>query len=620
MKSRTGQTRDRQTRDRQTRDGQTRDERGGDASRVALVVIDGTTSTRVPLGEGRCVIIGRAADADIVLADARASRYHARVDLQGGALSVTDLGSHNGTRLNGERLAREATRPLARGDVLTLGSAALVVHAEVAAGEPAPTAQVLLTWPELERRAADEVLRAAAVGRSVSALVVRVDAVTPELERAWATAARRLDLLAGGDGLLAALLPELDGSAALMHARALLMAVQALAREARGGLARAPDDTPDGGGLLLAASAASRDAAAGTLALAESTVVEHKVGDHVLVVAEPVMTALLGLVRRLAQGHLPVLVLGESGVGKEGIAACLHYWSEPARAARPFVALNCAALPDELIESELFGHAKGAFTTALTARAGLLETADGGTVFLDEVGDLSLRAQAKLLRAIESGVVRRVGETKDRRVEFRIVAATHRDIESAVQAGAFREDLWFRLAGAIVRVPPLRERPRDLVVLARRFLGELRDDGRGRLTLAPDALLALARHTWPGNVRELRHAIEYAATSTPTGVVTAADLPQRIRGSAPPPRAPERPRLPATDPVPATATSGAAAEGPAAPGRTLAEEVRDLEVRRIREALAETRGNQTRAAELLGVPRRTFIEKLKRYELGTPTR
>jgi DNA-binding NtrC family response regulator len=300
------------------------------------------------------------------------------------------------------------------------------------------------------------------------------------------------------------------------------------------------------------------------------------------------MRQLYRVVERLARTALPVLVLGESGAGKENVAAAVHAWSP--RAAAPLVALNCAALQESLVESELFGYERGAFSGAVGAKLGLLERADGGTLFLDEVNELSAAAQAKLLRVLEEGLVNRLGGVRERRVDLRVVAATNRALAEEVAAGRFRRDLFFRLSGATVLVPPLRSRPLEIAALARHFAA-----AAGAAAIDEAALARLLEHPWPGNVRELRHAIEYAAALAEGDVITPWHLPDTVRALRGGPRA-TPPSFPALF-------------------RPIAEELRDLERRRMLEALRATGGVQRRAAELIGMPVRTFTCKLTQYGL-----
>jgi DNA-binding NtrC family response regulator len=316
-------------------------------------------------------------------------------------------------------------------------------------------------------------------------------------------------------------------------------------------------------------------------------------GDREILLADPTMLRLYELIRRLAGADLSVLIHGETGSGKEHAAFALHH--ESGRRRGPFVPVNCAALPENLVESELFGHEQGAFTGADRAKAGLLETADGGTIFLDEIGELSPSVQAKLLRALENGRVMRLGSSEERKVDVRVVAATNRDLEQACEDGSFREDLYFRIASAVVTLPALRERPREIPVLARRFLESARPDGA--LELSSEVLSVLARYPWPGNVRELKNAMEYLAATCLEEEVKSAHLPPRIAswaGSAPVMSSPE--------PTPATF-------------RPIGEELEELERQRMMQALDAADGVQTQAAKLIGMPLRTFVFKLKRYGL-----
>ena len=317
-------------------------------------------------------------------------------------------------------------------------------------------------------------------------------------------------------------------------------------------------------------------------------------GEAKMLVADPEMSEACALLEQLASSPISVLVTGETGVGKELAALLLHRRS--GRSGR-FVGVNCAAIAEGLAESELFGHARGAFTGAQQSRVGLVEAADGGTLFLDEVAELSPTLQAKLLRVLETRTVVRLGEVEPRPVDVRVVGATHRDLEAEVEQGKFRRDLLYRLAGAQVLLPPLRRRVGEILPLAQSFLARA---AQGRpLKLDADVEEMLVAYTWPGNVRELRHAIEYAAATCSGTVVTPAHLPTRIR-EPPAPRASSSPSIPS-------------ASSASSSFRAIADEVRDLEKRRIEEALEAADGNKTKAASLIGMPIRTFSEKIKHY-------
>jgi DNA-binding NtrC family response regulator len=235
------------------------------------------------------------------------------------------------------------------------------------------------------------------------------------------------------------------------------------------------------------------------------------------------MQKVFTLIRKVAPTETTVLIQGESGTGKELAARALHLLSP--RARKPLISVNCAAIPESLIESELFGHEKGAFTGAVSARTGLIEAADGGSLFLDEIGELPAEAQARLLRVLQESEIRKVGSTQSRTVDVRMIAATHRNLKAMTRTGEFREDLYYRLNVMQIRIPPLRERRADILGLARRFLKRQASKlGRPELSLSPEAMQALERYRWPGNVRELENAIERASILTDGDVITPAVL------------------------------------------------------------------------------------------------
>jgi two-component system, NtrC family, response regulator AtoC len=315
------------------------------------------------------------------------------------------------------------------------------------------------------------------------------------------------------------------------------------------------------------------------------------------------MSHLHRMVERIARGQINVLVLGETGAGKEVLAERIHQMSP--RAGAPFLRLNCAALSETLLESELFGHERGAFTGAIAAKPGLLETAQGGTVFLDELGELPLSIQAKLLRVIETRQVLRVGGLRAKEIDVRFVAATNRDLEAEAARGAFRRDLYFRLSAATLVVPPLRERRAEIAVLAHAFAAEAAERLGVAIApaIAPEAVAVLEGYDWPGNIRELRNVMELAVLLAPDGRVGMAQLPvDKLQG--PPPSA----NPAAAAPAPATGDELA----------VLRRRIVDLERERILDALARCGGNQTRAAKLLEMPRRTLVSKLARYDLPRP--
>ena len=314
------------------------------------------------------------------------------------------------------------------------------------------------------------------------------------------------------------------------------------------------------------------------------------------VVHDPAMHALYALIDRIAAGNINVLIVGETGVGKELVAERLHDQSR--RSARPFLRLNCAAVAESLLEAELFGYERGAFTGATQAKPGLLEVADGGTFFLDEVGEMPLALQAKMLRALESQQVLRVGGLSPRTIDVRFVAATNRNLDEQVRLGGFREDLFFRLNGAQVVVPPLRERVSEIEPLAEAFIRATCEDlaRRPAPTLTPEALLMLQSYAWPGNVRELKNFVERAVLVAPGKQLSPEHFPvQRMASALPLHRI------------------GAAASPPSERGSE-----GGSEREHILAVLAECAGNQSRAAKALGISRTTLVARLDSYGVPRP--
>ncbi|WP_437747506.1 sigma 54-interacting transcriptional regulator [Sorangium sp. So ce302] len=449
---------------------------------ASLIVRAGDGAARViDLTDGDVVAVGRAPESTVCVDDARVSRNHARVARRGQTVALVDLGSRNGTSVNGA-VVRGAERALAGGDVIRIGPAEIVV----AIAAPAP-----------------------------------VEAAPP------------------------------------------------------GAAPEALEGPPSGAGAGF-------------------------------VVADEAMVKVFQVVQRLARAQTTVLVLGETGSGKEVVSEQLHRASP--RAGGPFVRLSCAALPEALLESELFGHEKAAFTGADRRKIGYFEAAQGGTLLLDEIGELPLAMQAKLLRVLESRRVARIGGTQEIELDVRVVCATHRDLQAEVAAGRFRQDLYYRISTFVLRVPPLRERRAEIALLAHRFAQQVAGRmGERAPRFAPAAMQALEAHAWPGNLRELRNAVEHAVVLAEGGVIEVEHLPASVaegaEGAAPP----------------ASAGAGAppastGAPPPSADG-TMPARLAELEKRSIEDALAAEGNNQTRAAKRLGISRRALLYKLDKYDI-----
>jgi len=587
--------------------------------------------------------LGRSSDADLQLVDGKVSRLHCRFTIQDGKLQVEDLGSHNGTFVNGERLA--APRALAAGDEVAVGDSLFLVDggADAAAARfgdatlivtpgspPAETARPGgAPTPDSARLAAASALAVELAGcRDLEAaaravltamekdlgpkrgfvllwdraqslarpLVGRSDDATVSISRTvLELAAQRRRAVAVEDAVEDRALKQAR-SVVRNQLRAVAVAPVIVGGEVAGFL-HVDRERPQ----YAADDAALIDCFASAFALAGylgAPAAPGAAGGRPDVAARadapiggsPSWRAALRVADASAAATSTVLITGESGTGKEEIAAYVHRRS--GRARGPFVPVNCGAIAETLAESELFGHEKGAFTGSTASRTGSIEAADGGTLFLDEVGELSGAIQVKLLRVLQERVFCRVGSTIPRRVDVRFVAATHRDLEADVRAGRFREDLFYRLAVIRIKIPPLRERPEDIAPLARALLARTAAAlGRRDVGIADEALEALARWRWPGNVRELGNVIERAlvlrAPET-TGPISAEEVAASLD---------EPPREPA-------AAAGAAA------GTSLASKVDALERTEIETALRRARGVKARAAQALGLSRPTLDKKM----------
>lgn len=342
-----------------------------------------------------------------------------------------------------------------------------------------------------------------------------------------------------------------------------------------------------------------------------------------------VVRRLRRMIEQVAGFDTTVLVTGESGTGKEVVARAVHEASS--RRDKPFVAVNCGAIPSELLESELFGHEKGAFTGAITSRKGRFEMADGGTLFLDEIGDMSLPMQVKILRALQERTYERVGSNRSVRCDVRIIAATHRNLEENIVKGSFREDLFYRLNVFPIEMPPLRDRVEDLPQLIDDITRNLEQSGHGSVRLAPDAVSALRLYPWPGNVRELHNLIERLAVLYPRGLVQAADLPQAYRRGIPlkpvenslQQRDVPEPVAPLSDPSASLEADRPEQDGSTLPalaqlppdGVDLKDHIANIELSLIKQALRQANGVVAHAAKLLNTRRTTLVEKLRKYGL-----
>jgi DNA-binding NtrC family response regulator len=557
-----------------------------------------------PLPRGRTLTIGRADNVDVQITDPMASRLHARVHVgETGTLEVEDVGSINKTKVREMTLVAGERVGLLPGEAITIGSTILMAQETPAIARPRRV------WPHtyFEARLEEECLRSAETRASfvVGRLCVgsagggpasseRERTLAGSVAEAIAPALRGSDMLAlYAPGEYEILLPNTTFELATAIVQDLVGRLRAAGLGHRTGIAAFGRDgqTPE----ALAARASER--LRGIEAPAPTP-------DKV-VVEDARMRRVYQLARSAAAGVINVLILGETGVGKDVLAEAIHRMSP--RAKGPFLSINCTNFSETLLESELFGHEKGAFTGATAAKPGLLETAQGGTVFLDEIGDMPIALQAKILRVIETRQLSRVGSVKTHPIDVRFVAATNKNLEAEIGAGRFRRDLFYRLNGMSLQIPPLRERRSEIVPLARMFLAQLAEPCGlpAAPPLSPEAARLLEGYPWPGNVREVRNMMERALLLCEGGPILPEHLPLENMAASAISFLPVEPGRAAPAPAPLPTDPGGAADD-------------GDEKERFLRVLAECGGNQSRAAKVLGIARTTLIARLEAWNMPRP--
>jgi two-component system response regulator AtoC len=558
-----------------------------DAAGYELLVAGPGEPWTTPLAVEATLVIGRGEEADVRLVADSVSRRHAVLRVCAEGFTVEDLCSSNGTLVRGAPVPPQAPVAVAVGESFMIGEFVLVVR------PLRSRAAVRQIWSAeyFEARVAEQCERAREdEAQAFSLLCVHVGP-KPRTDPASRIAAqlRASDVLGRlAPNAWAVLLIDQTPDEAEEFASRVRQALAPVVPDARVSVLTYPRDGTSASALLAGATPRSDEPSS------ESADV---------LLRSPAMLALHAQIEPVARSNINVLILGETGVGKDVLARHVHERSE--RRGKPFVRVNCVALAESLLESELFGHEKGAFTGAVQRKPGLLESASGGTVFLDEIGELPQRLQPKLLQAIETREVTSLGAVKPRTIDVRFVAATNRDLEADALSGLFRSDLYYRLAGFTAAVPPLRDRREDILPLANSFLRAAAAAGGASARIRDDAAVSLLDYAWPGNVRELRNVIERALALSEGRSIGPEHLPLEkmrsvvlVRHSKPPPGNDREAELPITD---------------------LTAEER-VERQRIIDALSECGGNQSLTAELLGISRSTLLNRLNTYRIRRPRR
>ena len=590
-----------------------------------LWLLTGDRYSAVPLPARGSIVIGRSAEADLKIDDDGVSRMHAclaRAALTGprapmgaprSGLTVEDLGSANGTRVQGVRLPARQPAEVKPGDAIDIGTAILIL----ADGRWSRRRRRLWSHLQFEHRLEDACAARRDDGRAFAVLRMGLD---QRWTSVFATLASELrpphELAIYGPRDCEALLFGLGAAQVQSLVDRLIAAIRGAQVTPTVAVAWFPRDGRTADALLARANALLRPTARpGSGAVVDSLLLPGLPAPRSV---GPAMRRVLDQSARAAMSNINVLILGETGAGKDVLAQAIHRRS--ARASKPMVSLNCAGLPESIIESELFGYEKGAFSGASQNHPGLLEAANGGTVFLDELGDMPAKTQATLLRAIEAREVLPVGARRPRAIDVRFISATNRDLEASAAAGAppfsgsslptstgFRSDLFFRLNGITLSIPSLRERADEIPALAQLFLQRACDEG-GMPTpdITAEAMACLVAYRWPGNIRELRNIIERAVVLCDGVAITPEHFPmERLRA-----------RPPAE--VIASAEPPLAAPTPARASTSTSTRERALDRKKIIDALTAHGGNQSRAAAYLGVPRRTLLKKLDLFEIPRP--
>ncbi|MCB1197082.1 MAG: sigma 54-interacting transcriptional regulator [Deltaproteobacteria bacterium] len=568
------------------------------------------------------MVAGRTPETDIFLQDHQVSRKHAQFTVLHGETQINDLGSTNGTFVNGKKLSEEVS--LSDGDEVQIGATnfRFSIHNPIDGNKLG-----LNNHGYFETRLQEELDRAARYNRNLSVLMIGPSLDPAEVQKHSALLSqeypqvvqylqniiRTMDLLAHfGKYELELILPETDKTSAIQLAERISNESQFNKDITLSvGIANFPEDGSTADLIIERSRKALKQARASK---GSSPVVQHEeeprrimlTGQKEIIVRSEKMKELFDVIERISKSNITVLVQGETGVGKEVVAEATH--SRSNRSDKPLVCINCAAITETLLESELFGHEKGAFTGADQRKIGLFETAQGGTIFLDEIGEMPLKTQAKLLRVLQEKTIMRIGSNKEISIDVRVVAATNRKLEEQVAQNLFREDLFYRLNAATLTIPPLRERKEEIPYLSKMFVKTCcEENGFHQKTLSPEAMDLLMNFSWPGNIRELKNTIERSVIISEGDTIFKESLSSKLTSE---------------DSMPAMASFADMGSAPGVEGNdttvvgdmkeVIAAYERDL----IINALKKVNWNQTKAADLLNVPRRTLVSKIKKYDIA----
>jgi transcriptional regulator with GAF, ATPase, and Fis domain len=560
-----------------------------DAAGYELLVAGHGAPWTLPLGKDASLVIGRGEDADVRLEAESVSRRHAVLRTRDDGFTLEDLGSSNGTLVRGKAAPPETAVELAVGESFLIGEFVLLVRPV----RSRATVRRIWSAEYFEVRVAEQCERAKDDETQAFCVLCLHFGAKPRADPTQRIAAEleasdvlgRLSPNGWGVLFVDRTLDEVDDFAARMQ-----RALAEIAADVRVSVLAYPRDGTSASSLLAGAS--PREAEVGG---------DAREGGVLL--RSPAMLALHAQIEPVARSNINVLILGETGVGKDVLARHVHERSD--RRAKPFVRVNCVALAESLLESELFGHEKGAFTGAHQRKPGLLESAHGGTVFLDEIGELPQRLQPKLLQVLETREVLSLGSVKPRSIDVRFIAATNRDLEADALSGLFRSDLYYRLAGFAAQIPPLRDRREDVLPLSQAFLRAAAGAKGASPRIRDDAAVCLLDYAWPGNVRELRNVVERALALSEGRSIGPEHLPLEkmrsvvlVRNVKPSPQNGSDTALPISDLTPDERA----------------------ERQRIIDALDACGGNQSMAAEHLGVSRSTLLNRLNVYRLRRPRR